>query len=514
MFKKIFSASTQGLSTQLVSVEVDISYGMLQWNIVGLPDAAVKESKQRISSAIKNTGIKLPERKITINLAPADLKKAGSIYDLAMAVGILWSFDLLKISNEFVEETLFLGELALDGHIYPVNGILPIATDAIFLNKKRLIVPKENIKEILSINNIEIIGVSSLKELLDAFSGFIPMPICSAELYDKENENEYIDEEDDIDFEDVKGQEKAKRALQIAAIGGHNILMIGSPGSGKSMLAERLKTILPKMTHQESIEVSKIYSITGKIKGRGLIQKRPFRSPHHTISSAGLLGGGSYPTPGEISFAHHGILFLDELLEFKKSCLEDLRQPLENKTISISRAQISVEYPASFLLIAAMNPCPCGFYGSEDKECKCHQHEVHKYLSKLSGPLLDRIDLQIGLYNVPFKDLQDKNSIINSKTLYEGVLKGINFQQKNRKHQVIKNSLIKQKEIATTCILSPEANSFIEHIFHVLKLSARSYHKILKISRTIADLEEQEIIQLSHIKEAYQYRQLDVFLKK
>lgn len=511
MFKKVYCATTIGIETQLVFVEVDISLGMLQWHIVGLPDTAIKESKQRISSAIKNSGIKLPERKITINLAPAEIKKEGTSFDLAMAVAILLGSSIIQLSNEFIEETIFLGELALNGSLYPINGALPIASDAIHLLKKRIILPKENVKEVLCIKGIDIIGISSLLDFIEIASGHIPLSTFSY-CYLKNSQINIEDQKESIDFEDVKGQEKAKRAMQIASAGNHNVIMIGSPGSGKSMLAERLKTIMPPLSEKESIDVSKIYSIAGKTKGIGLLQKRPFRAPHHTISSAGLLGGGSSPQPGEISFAHNGILFLDELLEFKRSCLEDLRQPLENKKISISRAQASIEFPSSFLLIAAMNPCPCGFYGDPKKKCSCTQKSIFNYLSKLSGPLLDRIDLQVALHGVSFKELESDKKSHSSSELYIGVLKAIN--QKNLRNQSIPNGLLTIKELEKCSLIDKESSDFLEHIFNALHLSARSYHKLLRVARTIADLNESKIITLKHFKEAYSYRQLDIFLEK
>lgn len=389
MHTKIFSATTIGVQAHSVEVEIDLSLGMLQFFIVGLPDTAIKESKQRILSALKNSGIRLPEKKVTVNLAPADLKKEGTLFDLPIAVGILQAGGFIELTKEFLKETLFLGELSLDGSIRPVKGALPIAYDAKKLKKKRIILPKKNAQEAALIDGLEIIGITDLVQLI----GYLKK---EQTLQPAVHDRSFLlknSPTEKLDFSDVKGQHQAKRALQITAAGRHNILFIGPPGSGKTMLAKRLPTIMPLMNFDEVLATSKIYSVSGKLSHQPLVIKRPFRSPHHTISQAGLVGGGSFPQPGEISLAHNGILFLDELTEFKRTTLEVMRQPLENKTVSIARANFTIAFPAAFLLVAALNPCPCGYLGDNKKQCHCSSQNIQKYLDKLSGPMLDRIDL-------------------------------------------------------------------------------------------------------------------------
>ncbi len=504
MYKKVYSAATTGVNAQLVAVEIDISNGLLQWNIVGLADTAIKESKQRIAAALKNSGIKIPDKKITINLAPADLKKEGSIFDLPIAVGILLAANVLSVSIDYLEETLWLGELALDGSVQSARGILPIACDALLLGKKRLVVPQSNTGEACAIEGIEVIPVKNITELIMMFQGSMPFPSVHTTLHpSKEDKNI-------LDFEEVKGQESAKRALQIAVAGRHNIMLVGSPGSGKTMLSERVASIMPSMTKEEQVEVSKLYSISGMLsESHNLIQKRPFRAPHHSISSAGLLGGGSIPHPGEISFAHHGVLFLDELLEFKRSALEQLRQPLEKRSIIISRAQGRIEFPANFLLIAAMNPCPCGFYGDTRKQCSCASHTVEKYLQKLSGPLLDRIDLQIGVQSLVYENLHQTHTSSSSKILKEGVERARNRQIARCKSHSLYNAYLSPKEIDLYCPLSSSAQLLLKNIFENRIISMRGYHKLIKVARTIADIEGLDIIQEAHVQEACMYRTID-----
>lgn len=504
MHAKIYSATTVGIKAHLVEVEVDLALGMIQFNIVGLPDKAIKESKDRIKAALKNSGLRMPERLITVNLAPATLKKEDVLFDVPIAIAILQAARLLATPDTFIKDTIFLGELSLDGNVRPVCGVLSVAHSALKLGKKRIIIPQENINEARLIKGIEVIGVTSLTELVSYLRGeknIAPTPSNFDTLHTHTRHTE-------LDFNQVKGQISAKRALQIAAAGRHNVLFIGPPGSGKTMLAKRLASILPSMSFDEVIETTKIYSIAGLLGKESLITTRPFRAPHHTISQAGLVGGGSHPRPGEISLAHNGVLFLDELTEFNRSTLEVLREPLENGHVLISRASCSLDFPAAFLLIAALNPCPCGFYGDKKKRCVCTQQQIGKYLAKLSGPLLDRIDLHVNVAAIDYKELKDgQPQGASSKELFTAIQTAVASQE--HRAGPLRNALIPSEKIELFCKLSAPAEAILKLAFEKLSLSMRGYHKILKIARTIADLEGSECIEKIHIQEALMYRSLD-----
>lgn len=508
MYSKIYSATTLGINSYLVDVEVDISMGLVNFFIVGLPDTAIKESAKRISSALKNCGIRIPDRKVTVNLAPANLKKEGTLFDLPIAVGIMLSAKIIDIDKNFIDETIFLGELSLDGSLNGISGALAIAADAKKLGKKRVILPLSNYNEACMIPGIEIIGIKNLIELTNYLNN---RPLyCKSDLKIENN----IASDTTEDFSDVKGQEQAKRALLISAAGKHNILFIGSPGSGKTMLAKRLPTIMPDLSFDELVESSKVYSVSGKLKDKTLLKKRPFRSPHHTISQAGLIGGGSYPQPGEVSLSHNGILFLDELTEFKRTALEVLRQPLESKSVTISRANQVVDFPANFLLVAATNPCPCGYYMDKKKACQCSQLQVNKYLEKLSGPLLDRVDIQVPIATIEYETIKDKSeSKTSSFDLKQLVDKAARAQFK-RFGTSKYNSEMNSSDIEKYCTLEVDAEVILKKAFDVLGLSMRGYHKILKLARTIADLDSRDDISAHDIKEAINYRSLDKVLKK
>ena len=474
---------------------------MPKWEIIGLPDNSIRESKERVKAAIKNSGYELRSKKILINLAPAEIKKEGSAFDLAIAIGILNNIGYIQ--NEKIEEYAILGELSLNGKINEISGILPMCIELKRLGINKVILPKGNIKEASILKDLEIYGIENLKEAVEFLNG--ELKIEKNVVLEEKNQDTNT-----IDFNEVKGQENVKRALEIAAAGGHNCLMIGSPGSGKTMLAQRISTILPDMNFEESLEVTKIHSIAGMTKNNQIITKRPFRSPHHTASKISLVGGGKESKPGEISLAHRGILFLDELPEFNKNTLEVLRVPLEDRKVLISRANKNHEYPANFMLIASMNPCPCGYYGSNEKECTCSSNEINKYLRKISGPLLDRIDLQVEVSSIDYTKIANKSKEESSKEIKFRVNKARKIQEKRYKeYNIYSNSELTPNLIEKYCHLDEASKSMLEKAFEKLNLSSRAYSRILKVARTIADLNGKENITINEIAEAIQYRSLD-----
>lgn len=509
MLSIIKSIALNGLQGYLVSTQVDVSSGLPSFEIVGLPDVAVKESKERIKTAIKNSGFEFLSRKVVVNLSPANIRKEGSNFDLPIAVGILIANENIKNKylKEYLKNTAILGELSLNGHIEKINGILPICIEAKKLGIKRLFLPKENAVEASIIEGIDIFPVNTLSELAKFFNGNSIIEKIPNLYFEDSFDTTY-----EFDFSEVKGQENVKRALEIAAAGGHNCLLIGCPGSGKTMLAQRLPTILPNISFEESLESTKIHSICGLLSEENpIIITRPFRSPHHTITQTSLIGGGRNPKPGEISLAHNGVLFLDELPEFNKSTLEVLRTPLEDKFVTISRLNSSVTYPCNFMFVASMNPCPCGYYGSKDKVCTCNDYQIKKYLNKISGPLLDRIDIYIEVESVKYSKFENENlKLETSESIRFRVNSARKLQLKRYKnHNIYSNSELTPKLINKYCKLNTQSKKILESAFEKLGLSARAYSKILKIARTIADLEASPNIEITHITEAIQYRNLD-----